>query len=108
MVEIVVKVGGKLNGEALASLGLRRARSAKEVTIRAGLQVEVEEDYSRAANPGLEALELKVASGGHAVVYLALNGDPPRPAEYQLVRVEEHDQNGLRGGIGFVIRAPEE
>ena len=107
-VVVTAEVGGELDEAALAGLGLKNLRPAKDKHVDVGLDLQ-----SRCMGDkeplGSNQLELRVPPGTSMAVYASIRSKALGKDEYQLVHIIERSSDRILGGIGFVVvAAPEE
>jgi hypothetical protein len=101
-VVLTTELGGDLDEDTLAGLGLRGLRPAGRPAVEAGLDHERRcvGDKDRL---GADKMELHVPRGTSGVAHLTVRGKNLAKNEYQLVRIVERSEGQVIGGLGVVV-----
>lgn len=103
-VRVLVEVGGELDRQSLAGLRLPQLHAADEPVVEAGLHRSA--GCVGADEPiGQPELEVRIARGTSTAVHVAVRADRLPRDRYQLIRITEHDEQRLLGGLGLVVVA---
>ena len=106
-VRLVTEVGGELDRQTLASLGLADLHPADQRVVEVGLHREA--GCLEADEPIGEAeLRVRVPRRSSAAAYVAVRAEKLRADEYQLVRVVEMEGQDVLGGLGLVVTGVKE
>ncbi|TMC48917.1 MAG: hypothetical protein E6J20_18365 [Chloroflexi bacterium] len=101
-VSIATELGGELDAQTLARLGLPKLRPARAATIEVGLD-QVQRCVGEHDPIGKPKLELRVPHGSAAAVQVAVRAKNLAEGEYQLVRVVERQGDTVLGGLALVV-----
>jgi hypothetical protein len=96
------ELGGELDANTLAGLGLRGFRSAKKMAVEVGLDRE-RRCVGEKDRLGKDRMELHVPRGTSAAVHLTVRAKTLARNEYQLVRVLEQTDGSVTGGLGLIV-----
>lgn len=105
-VVLTTELGGEIDTNTLASLGLRGLRPAKKPTVEVGLDRErrcVTENDSL----GKPKIELQLLPRQSTAVYLTVRAKNLAKDEYQLVQLVERSSDKVLGGLGLVVISQE-
>lgn len=96
------ELGGELDANTLASLGLRGFRPAKEPAVEVG--IDRERRCIGDNDPiGTDKFELHVPRGTSEAVYVTVRAKNLAENEYQLVQIVERTKDKVLGGLGLVV-----
>lgn len=98
--QVVLKtqLGGSLDAETLAMLGLDGFDNTEGPALEVGLSLD--RHHEPVEN---EAIELYVPKGTSRAVYLTVRVKHLDPQRYQLLRIEEQANGSVLGGLGLVV-----
>lgn len=99
---LTTELGGELDANTLASLGLHGLRPAKKPGVEVGL--ERERRCVGDKDPiGKSKIELRIPRGTSTAVQMAVRVKNLAHNEYQLVQIVERSENKVLGGLGIVV-----
>jgi hypothetical protein len=99
---VTTKLGGELDTNTLARLGLRGWRPAKKPAVEVGL--DLERRCVGDKDPiGKNKIELDVPRGTSAAVHVTVRAKTLATNEYQMVQIIEQSKDKVIGGLGLVV-----
>lgn len=101
--QVALSYGGELDERLLEQLGLRQLRPAKEPAVEAWLSREARCGDADDKERGQQELNLEVARGTAAAVFVNLRARDLPHGHYQLIHVIERAAGKVVGGVSYVI-----
>jgi len=99
LAHVSVEIGGEIDEQVLANLGLKGLVPARREGVKVGLGRTPTCDEPNATRE----LRLEVPRGGTVPVFVHLQAEQLPHGQYQLVHIVERDENRVVGGVSYAI-----